>query len=414
MSTDPTTATGTRAEIRRIEDLPVFSEIESPEFGADLDWISDDLCQRDYQGLLRHDNLGVVVYRNADLIALGTHEDVSHQDVLNDVEGLQDRFMQASTFGMQPPEHRPAKSLISKQLTPKSVRRFEDAANQAVRGALESAAGRPEIDFVPEFVHPVLAGFWQTVLGLKPSETDEIFAILPDFFLPFSLVATEEDLAAATRAADRFIDLITPALEREMSTGRHDVLVELASDYANMGELGRPENLCTHFGVALPDAFNTAGAAAANNVLGLWSNPESHAMVKRTPALVESAWFEGTRFHSPVLATMRAALRDFDYNGLLIPAGTPLAMLWAFGNRDPETYDQPNEYRLERDHRALQTTFGTGFYTCPGRHVAKLISETILSALCDSSLDVVVNDVEWGRASFVHEPARMTVSIRES
>ncbi|GHE88844.1 hypothetical protein GCM10017786_21080 [Amycolatopsis deserti] len=89
-------------------------------------------------------------------------------------------------------------------------------------------------------------------------------------------------------------------------------------------------------------------------------------------------------------------------------------MLWAFGNRDPETYEKPNEYRLERDHRALQTTFGTGFYTCPGRHVAKLISETILSALCDSSLEVVVNDVEEGQASFVHEPARMVVSIRES
>ncbi|WP_191244325.1 hypothetical protein [Amycolatopsis deserti] len=64
------------------------------------------------------------------------------------------------------------------------MRRFQDAANQAVRGALDSVAGRPEIDFVPEFVHPVLAGFWQTVLGLTPAESDEIFAMLPDFFLP--------------------------------------------------------------------------------------------------------------------------------------------------------------------------------------------------------------------------------------
>lgn len=166
--------------------------------------------------------------------------------------------------------------------------------------------------------------------------------------------------------------------------------------------------------MALPDAFNTAGAATANNVLSLLSNPDSHALVKRNPVLIESAWHEGTRLHSPVLGTTRAALRDFDYHGLRIPAGTALTMLWAFGNRDPETYDQPNEYRLERDQRALQTTFGTGFYTCPGRHTAKLISETILSALCNGSLDIVVDDVVWGKASFVHEPARMTMSIRES
>ncbi|GHE88829.1 hypothetical protein GCM10017786_21060 [Amycolatopsis deserti] len=87
MSNEMIGAAGTSTGIHRIDDLPVFTEIESPDFGADLDWIADDLCRRDYQGLLRHDNLGVVVYRNADLIALGTHQDVSHQDVLNDVEG---------------------------------------------------------------------------------------------------------------------------------------------------------------------------------------------------------------------------------------------------------------------------------------------------------------------------------------
>jgi len=60
-----TTPDKSRATTRRnIEDLPRFDGFDRPDFGADFDWIADDLFQRDYQGLLQHEVHGVMVYRN--------------------------------------------------------------------------------------------------------------------------------------------------------------------------------------------------------------------------------------------------------------------------------------------------------------------------------------------------------------
>ena len=87
-------------------------------------------------------------------------------------------------------------------------------------------------------------------------------------------------------------------------------------------------------------------------------------------------------------------------------------MVWLLGNRDPEAFDCPNKYQLERPNRS-QRTFGGGFYICPGRNVVKLVCETVLTALTAQSVDVALTgDVSFVPGSALHEVARMPASIR--
>lgn len=403
--------------LRKIEDLPRFDGFDRSDFGADLGWIADDLFQRDYQGLLKHEVHGVVVYRNEDLWALAGHPEVSHHAQLtgtwDEHVEAHGRFLAWSTFSMQPPVHQPGKAIIAKRLSLASMKRFMDFAATTMDELVEEASHKDQVDFTYDVIKPLLARLWQHILGLTPEEAADITAMMEDFFRPFLLEPTEEDLAAGNEASERFVDVITEALTREQATGRHVMLNELVADYAKMGEVGRPRDIFTHFGVALPDGFNTLGFLTTNALTTLLNEPEALAQVKTDPTLVADAWLEGQRLNPVVVATQRQTLADIEYEGVLLPKGTVLTMLWLFGNRDPEVFDAPNTYRLERENRGRQTTFGGGVYACPGRPSARLLGEIVLRALTAPGVTTTVEELVWSHRSLSHEPERVILKIQK-
>jgi cytochrome P450 len=151
---------------RAIDDLPLFSELDSPEFGLDFAPLADDLFSRDEQGLMRTPaagagNGGVLAYRNADLKDLAGHPDLGnqppgvfarpfHEVGQTEVPEFQ-RLMTHSIFTMQPPAHGPARQSVARQLTAKSVQRFRDQLTELVQGLLDEVAGRVQIDFRADF-----------------------------------------------------------------------------------------------------------------------------------------------------------------------------------------------------------------------------------------------------------------------
>jgi hypothetical protein len=72
---------------RTIDDLPLFSEIDQPDFGPDFDALCQELFARPYQGLVRTSEGGytggsLLVYRNRDIKALVSHPDLGNNDRL--------------------------------------------------------------------------------------------------------------------------------------------------------------------------------------------------------------------------------------------------------------------------------------------------------------------------------------------
>ena len=71
-------------------------------------------------------------------------------------------------------------------------------------------------------------------------------------------------------------------------------------------------------------------------------------------------------------------------------------MLWAAGNHDPAVFDQPAEFRLDRDLRGV-TTFGGGAHICVGRIVATMLVRVLLEELHaqDIRLTLAGDDYPW-------------------
>ncbi|MBN9063710.1 MAG: hypothetical protein BGP06_04630 [Rhizobiales bacterium 65-9] len=120
------------------------------------------------------------------------------------------------------------------------------------------------------------------------------------------------------------------------------------------------------------DGVHTAALAAANTFFTLIGHPEALEVVRLSPQLVGRAIAEALRLEPPVLFLSRYVLKDFHYQGVIVPAGNIIAMLWAAGNHDPSVFPKPETFDMNRPQAGL-TTFGGGIHICPGRYVGVML-----------------------------------------
>ncbi|XP_022096091.1 cholesterol side-chain cleavage enzyme, mitochondrial-like [Acanthaster planci] len=114
---------------------------------------------------------------------------------------------------------------------------------------------------------------------------------------------------------------------------------------------------------------------------------------------------ESSRMFMTVPGTSRILDHDIVINGYNVPKGTYINMCFQVMCRDPEIFEEPNEYRPERwldvrkapDMAFSHLPFGFGPRSCVGRRLvdqemyillANLVSKFRMENLCDSDPDL--------------------------
>jgi cytochrome P450 len=125
-----------------------------------------------------------------------------------------------------------------------------------------------------------------------------------------------------------------------------------------------------------------AGNETTTNMLGtlfltLSDNPEQLRLLQQRPELIPSAIEEQLRYYSPIQGLYRTARSDYVVGKATIPAGSRVLLLWGAANRDPRQFEDPDEFRVERNPTG-HVAFGSGVHLCLGAHLARLEGHTVL------------------------------------
>lgn len=94
--------------------------------------------------------------------------------------------------------------------------------------------------------------------------------------------------------------------------------------------------------------------------------------LRREPALMPAAVEELLRLYTPYRGFARTAVRDVTVRGRTIPAGEPIALVYASANRDEEVFEDPETFRLDRPNMKESVAFGRGPHTCVGAALGRL------------------------------------------
>ena len=158
-----------------------------------------------------------------------------------------------------------------------------------------------------------------------------------------------------------------------------------------------------------------AGNETTTNLLGMFDmfahRPETFDMIRANHDLIPMAVEELLRFYSPVQGLYRTARTDYHLGDVTIPAGARVLLCIGAANRDPQVFDDPDEFRVDRnptEHMA----FGFGAHLCLGAQLTRMEAQAVLRELATRVNRIeAISEPRWSINSTLRGPVEMTVKL---
>ena len=91
----------------------------------------------------------------------------------------------------------------------------------------------------------------------------------------------------------------------------------------------------------------------------------------------------------------RVAAQDYVAEGIAIPKGARVMLLYGSANRDERRYLDPDRFDVTRDARD-QLAWGAGAHMCAGLHLARLEMEVMVEALVEAGARLTAGEPVMG------------------
>ena len=119
-------------------------------------------------------------------------------------------------------------------------------------------------------------------------------------------------------------------------------------------------------------AHETTSLASANMFKTLLSHPAAWRDLCADPSLIPNAVEESLRYAGSIIAWRRETTGDAMLGGIALPKGAKLLIVQTSGNRDPDHFEEADNFDIYRDNAVDHLTFGYGAHQCMGKNIARM------------------------------------------
>jgi len=148
----------------------------------------------------------------------------------------------------------------------------------------------------------------------------------------------------------------------------------LTSAIANATIDGQPlsiEERLSMIHVLIIAGNETTRNALSSAMYVLATRPDLWARLKADPEKVPDFIEEVLRVHAPAITTPRTVMKDTEIDGVALPKGSTVFVLWASAGQDEATFADPQAFDLDRRNKRSHITFGMGVHHCVGSFLAR-------------------------------------------
>ena len=117
---------------------------------------------------------------------------------------------------------------------------------------------------------------------------------------------------------------------------------------------------------------DTTRNSMSGSVLALNLFPQEYDKLRENHKLIPAMVSETIRWQTPLAHMRRIAKVDTELGGKKIKAGDKVVMWYVSGNRDPDVFENPDDFIIGRPNVRKHLSFGYGIHRCMGSHLAEL------------------------------------------
>jgi len=313
-------------------------------------------------------------------------EALAHPDIFSN-KGFEPTV--GATFGktltaMDNPEHRLYRQPFQKIFLPHHVKKWgETIVDPIVHRLMEKFIHRGEADLLAEFtiLYPFEVIYKQLNLPKEDIASFQRIAVAQTDW-----AHAEIAIEAGRRLGLYFKDL----LDKRRADPGDDLITQLADTRLENGEPVPEEVLLSFLRQLMNAAGDTTYRGTSVLMVALLSNPEQLEAIRLDRSLINQAIEEALRWDGPVTAHLRMATRDTELGGVKIPKGAFLDLVAGAANRDPEVFENPDQFDIFRK-RIPNFAFARGPHICVGQHLARVEMTRALHAILDNMHNLLLD-----------------------
>jgi cytochrome P450 len=352
--------------------------------------------------------------------ALGYWSVTKHEDIVklsrdpkmfSSAEGVfVDDFPQLETIlsfiVMDAPGHTQMRGIVQKAFSPNNMRKMEGWIRENALELIKEVAPRGEADMAEEYCKQLPGKIFASFIGV--TDPDTVYEMMEaseqlgswsdpkytsDGTPPMQVFAGAHAILhgiamreAAKRREDPQDDLMTWVLQSEFE-----------------GRSMTDEELGAFFALLSGAANDTSRHALGHALFDLQEHPDQKAwLLEDFEGRIDGAIDELLRWSPPLMHFRRTAQQDVELRGKEIKQGDKVVLWYISGNRDEDVFDDPFEFRLDRDPNRHLSFGGGGPHFCLGSALGRAVLKAGLREVYTHMPDLEVAQPKIQLSNFMY------------
>ncbi|KAL5336015.1 cytochrome P450 [Aspergillus crustosus] len=300
------------------------------------------------------------------------------------------RGIRRPPLNTDPPAHTPYRTALDRTLLPKRLKRLEPVLTEHAEREFAKMVANRGGDICGDFGAIFAAWVETTWLNLE----DDTAPLLAETAAAWVNAWRRQDGKETSTQSEKLY-MIARKLFADRRVSPRDLEQDPASSLLQETDSsGQPLNDELLIG-ALRQSL-VVGMVAPPLLFGVMCNHLSQDKalqdkLRTNPSLIPAAVEEFVRLYVPYRGFCRTPSRDIELHGRAISAKSPISMTYAAANRDPEAFENPEEFILNRPNITSHLGFGRGRHRCAGMPLARMALQIGLKVILGLSSDFEVN-----------------------
>lgn len=304
-----------------------------------------------------------------------------------------------------PPEHDQLRAVAKRPLAPRELRELEPEVRREATALVDRVIAMGTFDAATDLAQHLPVTLVSDLVGLPEEGREQMLEWAAANFNCFGpMNARAEASFPVLQGAVAYST--DPTLRERLKPGGWAARLFEAAENGEIPEEQAGKMLNDYWAPSL----DTTILAITSAVRLFGEHPDQWDLVREDPSLMPHALNEVVRLESPIQSFSRLLVEDHEVDGVLMPAGSRVVVVYASGNRDERKWSDPDRFDVLRkpaDHLA----FGFGEHRCMGAPLARLEAGAVLTALAERVERFELGEREPLMNNVLHGLRRLEVTV---
>jgi cytochrome P450 len=324
------------------------------------------------------------------------HLTESEQGKLRDILDYQSRWMTKSNGE----RHAQLRRIGTRVFSPRTIAAMDPRIEALALESLATLAERDSVEFISEFAYQLPLTIICEMLDIPEDEREplhDLWVMMTRFLggewrsrLPEHLDDVHESYRDMGR---RLAEILDASRGRETT----DLVSRLLAARDEEGSIVSDADL-----ISIVTQILTAGHQTTQDLLGnalhsLLTHPAEWEALCANPATAADAVEEVLRYRSPAQVVERIVVEDVELAGVPLAAGQHLTCLLGSANHDPDQFEGPERFDIDRMDVKKHLAFARGPHFCLGAALSRLEGRIVLQVLAERypGTSLVDDEARW-------------------